>query len=235
MNARNRNGQRRGVKLRFSAAHLLVAVAVLFIVEPLVDELPNGSLIEAVIFTLVMLAGINSLGGTWRVQLAAVMIAIPALFSRWINHFLPGMIPPEFGLVVSLAFVVLVIAHLLRFVVRSPVVTAEVLCSAVAGYLLIAMFWAFAYTLLVHFQPQAFVFSEPLGPTTSMSGFIALYFSVQVLTTNTFGDVMPATNIARMMTLVEATAGVLYLAILIARLVGIYSSEPSADDENLGK
>jgi hypothetical protein len=218
--------------LRFSAAHLLVAIAVLFIVLPFVDELPNGSLIESVVFTIVLLAGINALGGTWGTQLAAAAFALPALFSRWINHLWPAAIPPAFSIVVSLVFVTLVIAHLLHFIGKSPVVDSEVLCSAVAGYLLLALFWSFAFSLLARFQPQAFEYSDPLTATTKMDGFIALYFSVQVLTTITFGDVTPANNFARMMTLVEATTGVLYLAIVIARLVGIYSSEPHADEEN---
>ena len=222
----------RGGKLRFSAAHLLIALAAMFIVLPFVDELPNGNLIESVIFSLVLIAGIHALGGTWRTQLAAVTLALPALFSRWINHLSPGLIPPYFGLLVSLIFVTLVIAHLLRFIGQSPVVTSEVLCSAVAGYLLVALFWSFAYTMLATFRPGAFVYSDPLVADTTMSGFIALYFSVQVLTTTTFGDVTPASNVARMMTLVEAISGVLYLAILLARLVGVYSSSPRSTGDD---
>ena len=61
-----------------------------------------------------------------------------------------------------------------------------------------------------------------------MVGFTALYFSVQILTTITFGDILPASNIARMLAIVEAAAGVFYLAIMIARLVGLYSSQPPA-------
>lgn len=213
----------RGGKLRFSAAHLLIALAAMFIVLPLADATPHGSLIEAIIFSLVMLAGISALGGTWRTQLVAVGLALPALFARWINHLLPGSIPPEFGLVVAIVFVLIVFVHLLRYVVSAPVVDAEVLCSAVAGYLLIALFWAFANTLLAQWQPQEFAFREPLGESTEMWGFIALYYSVQVLTTVTFGDVTPAGNLARMFANIEAMSGVLYVAILISRLVGSYT------------
>jgi hypothetical protein len=62
-----------------------------------------------------------------------------------------------------------------------------------------------------------------------MSGFTALYFSVQILTTITFGDILPVSNIARMLALVQSTSGVFYMAILVARLVGLYSSGGTSD------
>jgi hypothetical protein len=48
-------------------------------------------------------------------------------------------------------------------------------------------------------------------------------FSVQILTTITFGDILPV-YIARMLALVQSTSGVFYMAILVARLVGLYAS-----------
>jgi hypothetical protein len=230
MEHRSQSNQRRGGKLRFSAAHLLVALAAMFVVLPFVDELPIGNLVESIIFSAVMLAGIYALGGTQRTLLAALLLAIPTLGARWVNHFWPGTVPGQFGLVVAMLFVAIVIAHLLYFIAKSDVVDAEVLCSAIAVYLLIALLWAFGYTLLANLSPRAFTYSDPLSPDTKMSGFTALYFSLQVLTTITYGDVTPATNVARMLTLVEAACGVLYMAILIARLVGIYSSGSSAGD-----
>jgi hypothetical protein len=220
----------RGIKLRFSAAHLLVAMIAMFIVLPIADELPRGNLIESIIFTLVMIAGINALGGTWRVQVFALVLAIPALFARWIDHFSPGIMPPEASLIVALLFVALMLAHLLRFIGTSPVVNSEVLCSAVAGYLLVAQAWAIVYTLLARWQPGAFLYSEPVDANTSLSGFMALYYSVQVLTTVTFSDVRPASNIARLFSMLEALSGALYMAIVIARLVGVYSSEAHAEE-----
>ena len=55
---------------------------------------------------------------------------------------------------------------------------------------------------------------------------MALYYSVQVITTITFGDILPVPNIARMTAIVEATTGVFYMATLISRLVGLYATSP---------
>jgi hypothetical protein len=117
-----------------------------------------------------------------------------------------------------------VIFHLLRFVVAAPQVNSEVLCAAVAIYLLFAIVWAFIYTLLARWQPGAFDLTNANDAKNAMTGFTALYFSVQILTTITFGDILPVSNVARMLALVQSTSGVFYMAILVARLVGLYSS-----------
>jgi hypothetical protein len=71
---------------------LLTALAAMFIVLPFVDELPVGNLVESIIFSAVMLAGLYTLGGTQRTLLAALLLAIPtlrqqplllSLLSRW--------------------------------------------------------------------------------------------------------------------------------------------------------
>ena len=59
-----------------------------------------------------------------------------------------------------------------------------------------------------------------------MGGFNAFYFSFSTLTTVGFGDITPLSKVARTLAVMEAVTGTLYLAILISRLVGMYS--PSA-------
>jgi hypothetical protein len=49
-----------------------------------------------------------------------------------------------------------------------------------------------------------------------------LYFSFTVLTTTGFGDIVAVHPIARMLCVLEQVVGVLFIAILIARLAGTY-------------
>jgi hypothetical protein len=126
-------------------------------------------------------------------------------------------------------FVIFVIAHLLRFVVAAPAVNAEVMSAAISVFLLLAVAWSFLYALLDRWEPGSFTFTDASGATPSLAGFLALYFSVQIITTITFGDILPVSNIARMFAIVEATTGVFYMAILISRLVGLYASKPPSD------
>jgi hypothetical protein len=60
-------------------------------------------------------------------------------------------------------------------------------------------------------------------------GFEAAYFSFITLTASGYGDIVPVVSIARMLAMLEAMAGTFYVAILIARLVSLYSSPPPGE------
>jgi hypothetical protein len=211
---------------RLSVAHLLTAIVAMFVVMPVVDRLKYGRLVETVVFTLVLLAAVNAVGGRRNTYAAAAVMAAPALLARWLDHFWRGLLPMEFSLIAAIAFVLYVAWHLFRFVITAPVVTTEVLCAAVSIYLLFAVAWAFLYTIMAQWNPDAFDLTPNGDEQVKLAGFMALYYSLQVLTTITFGDVLPVSSVARMTTLVEAAVGVFYMAIMIARLVGLYSVPP---------
>jgi hypothetical protein len=215
---------------RFSVAHLLVAIVALFVIMPLVDRLPYGESIETAAFTFVLLAAVNAVGGQRRIQILAGVMAAPAVLAHWLHHLWPDLVPVEVRLVADLVFVSYVIAHLFRFVLVAPVVNAEVICAAISIFLLLAVAWSFVYMMLAIWEPDSFTYTESTGdaPAPQLVGFLALYFSVQVITTITFGDIMPVSNVARMLTLAEATTGMFYMAILISRLVGVYASKPTS-------
>lgn len=213
---------------RLSVAHLLVALGGLFAVQPVVDQFSYGDLIESFAFTGVLLAGVSAVGNRRRTHAIAAMLVAPALLTRWIDHFWPGFLPTEVCQFAAILFVAYVGWHLLRFVIVAPQVNAEVLCAAISVLLLTAIIWSMFYTLLGKWDPHAFQLPTTAGEGARLDGFLAVYFSLQVITANSFGDIVPASNIARVLTLAEALVGMFYLAIFISRLVGAYTSEPAA-------
>ena len=52
-----------------------------------------------------------------------------------------------------------------------------------------------------------------------------MYYSFVTLTTLGYGDIYPVSDAARILGMLEATLGQLYLVILVARLVGLYTSQ----------
>src|SRR5213076_339271 len=96
---------------RFSAVQLLIALALFFIWAPFVEEIEGGELIVSGLFSLVMLAGVLAVADRKRVLVIAIVLAIPAIAGRWINHFRPDLIPPPVFLVCGLMLITFVIAH----------------------------------------------------------------------------------------------------------------------------
>jgi hypothetical protein len=219
---------RQGVR-RLSVAHFLIALVLWLLCYPFVEQLRYGVLIDASLMSLMLLSAVMAVGGRRRTLLAAAVLVTPALVATWLDHFRPDLIPIELTLGVSIVFVGFVIMHLLRFILRAPWVNAEVLCAAVATYLMMAILWAFAYTLVARLVPDSFNFTAKGDPNRSMARFEAVYFSLSTLTTVGYGDIAPVSNAARMLAMTEATTGVFYLALLVARLVGLYSGNRPAE------
>jgi hypothetical protein len=212
---------------RLSGAQFLVALAILLIALPFLDETPNGALTEGILLTLVLVSAVAAVGGRRNSFVAALLLVIPAVGSKWVHHFWPGLLPPELQTVAAMVFLVYIIAHFLRFILHTPHVTGEVLCSAVATYLLLAMLWAFAYAIVARLDPGSFAFNVKEDPHPSMARFQALYFSFCTLTTVGYGDIAPVSNTARTLAMAESTTGMFYATILVARLVALYSTNQS--------
>jgi hypothetical protein len=177
--------------------------------------------------TLVLLAAVFAVGGRRRMLTLAGCLAAPAMIGKWVHHFRPDWVPLAAYLTAALVFVAFVIVNLLRFVLRAPRVSGEVLCASISAYLMLGLLWALAYTLEADVNPNAFAFNTAGAGSGQMSGFEAFYFSFVTLSTVGYGDITPVSRVARMLAVVEAMTGLLYVAVLIARLVALHST-PSA-------
>jgi len=214
---------------RFSTVQLLIALALFFIWAPFVEEIEGGDLIVSGLFSLVLLAGVVAVADRKGVMVIAIVLAIPAIAGRWINHFRPDLIPPAVFLVAGLILIAFVVGNLLLFVFRAPSVNTEVLCASISAYLMLGLMWTMAYWLVDQLTPGgAFAFNTITGKQ-SMKGFNAFYFSFITLSTVGYGDITPVSRIARWLAAMEAMTGLLYVAVLISRLVSLYSIPKSND------
>jgi hypothetical protein len=108
----------------------------------------------------------------------------------------------------------------LRSVLRSDRVTGDTLCGAIAVYLLMGLTWYFAHLLLQHLRPGSY--RVVAGGMRSADSKELLYFSYVTLATLGYGDVVPITDGARSLAVLEALGGTVYMAILVARLIGLH-------------
>jgi hypothetical protein len=111
--------------------------------------------------------------------------------------------------------------------IRADRVDAELLCSAVGGYLLLGIFWAQTYEIIDFAVPAAF--TKP-GAAAPMSRSELVYFSFTTLTTTGYGDITAVNPVVRMWTIFEAIIGTMYNATVIARLVSLYGNRVGRED-----
>jgi hypothetical protein len=210
---------------RYSAVKLLVALGCLFVVTPFIEDLPRGDLIEAVLVTLVMVFSVRAVSKEPRTLILAIILGAPAVAGKWINRMRPDLLPPAWFLVPAFIFFIFVVANLVSFIVRSPRVDTDVICAGVAGFVMLGLVWAPLYLLAAQLNHRAFALSSG----GKLDGFSAFYLSFVTLCTVGYGDVTPVSKVARMLAVTEAITGIFYMAVLISRLVSIYSSAPASD------
>ena len=210
--------------LRFSAVELLAVLALLFLSAAFIEDLPNGDVVETALVTGVMVASVLAVGRRRRSLTIALLLVAPAAAARWANHFWPGIASSLVSLFAHIAFFGFVVAHLVRFILRAPHVDANVLCAGLSGYLLLGLLWVPAYMAVAKVNPGAFRLPSGPGETKTLTSFNAFYFSFMTLSTVGYGDITPVSKGARMLAVMEAITGLFYVAVLISRLVAIYSS-----------
>ena len=206
----------------------LAALILLLVISPFVRGLKSGQLWEAVLFTLVLSSGLV-VSGSWRRThwLVFGMVGI-ALSAMWLDQLWPHQFLQVIFLLTGMAFLILVIKSLMGFVVRAKHVNVEIISAAISVYLIFGLLWGLAYTLVAQLIPEAFFFNIPAGTPTRMSGFTAMYFSFVTLATVGYGDITPVADVARMLAMIEAMTGTLFVSVLIARLVCLYATSELA-------
>ena len=208
----------------YSAVKFLVALVLLFVSAPFVEDLPRGDVIEGALLTLVMVFAVLTVSGQRRSLLIALVLVIPAAVGKWTNHLFPDLMSPAFFLAPMALFFAFVLAQTFLFILRAPRVDTNVLCAGVAGFLTLGLVWVPLYTLVGQLNPAAFTVERGPGVDATMDGFNAFYFSLVTLCTVGYGDITPTSKVARMLAVMEAAGGLFYMTILISRLVSVYST-----------
>jgi hypothetical protein len=220
--------------LRFSGVQFLSALILLIVTGPFIDRLEYGILIESVLITLVLFSALLAIGGRRSTLIRGSVLVIPALVGKWVNYFRPDLAPPEIFLGAGVLFTGYVVLHLFTFILRAPRVNVEILCTAIANYLLLGLLWSFGYLLIARVNPDAFITSYGAASGHMLKGANSIYFSFATLCTVGYGDIVPASNVARMLAVLEAIVGMFYMTMLVARLVTLYSSPSRPDDAGNG-
>ena len=201
---------------------LLIALLTMLLVNPFLQQFDKLKWLLSIFLILMLLAAVRTVANQARqyhfVLVLAVVAAIP--------HFGILMDPPAWldtlRYLSMMLFLFWVCALLLRdIILRSHTVTTELILGAINIYLMIGLAFAFMFGLIEHMQPGSFTgLGEPMLVPGPVLPFI--YFSFITLTTLGYGDITPLTSFGMTAAYTEAAFGQLYLAILVARLVGLY-------------
>lgn len=115
-------------------------------------------------------------------------------------------------------------AGALHFVLKGGRITSEHIFAALSAYLLAGLFFGMTYWAIEEAMPGSF------GGPSAFTRESAVYFSFVTLATLGYGDFLPRTDMSRGIVVFEVIGGQLFLAVMIARLVGLSTGGSSERD-----
>jgi len=184
----------------------------------------SGRLVLNGVNMVLLIATVVAVGRTTLSFTVAVLLAVPAVCFQYLSLWYDSDSDLAWSWVLSASLYFITTTYLLRYVFQPRIMTQDKLFGAAAAYLMIGVLWAYLYAIVGYFFPQSYVV---LGQPGRLIYADALYLSMTVLTSTGFGDVVPLTRQARGICMIEQVTGALYVAILIARLAGVYPPRES--------
>jgi amino acid transporter len=220
---------------------LLIALVSAFAARPVLGEGETVRVVYSLLMLVLMLVAlfavqVDDLVGEREVLLAqrrrrsivAWALGVLATIERLYSIFAPSHRLFLVTAVCMLVFFAFVTWSQLRSLLKQKEVTGETIAMSVSVYLLLGLTWGMLYIVIFQRHPEAFSFggAPASAPATDQHGLfpVFIYFSLTTLSTIGFGDITPVTLQARYAAVAEGISGQFYLAILVARLVGMQMS-----------
>jgi hypothetical protein len=197
---------------------MLLALIGVILFHPLIDNVVHIQFLIEIFLSLLFLSCIFAVSFKKQHPIIAALLAMPTFTIMWTSHFVDiggfEHVKNLFGMLFMLYLIILFLEHFFR----QDEINREVIFGALVVFLLMGLMWGYGYTLLEHLQPGSF--NHPAGLSELDLGAFD-YFSFVTITTLGYGDITPVSAPARAMVMVQAVIGQVYLAVLVAWLVGI--------------
>jgi hypothetical protein len=207
---------------------LFVVLVILIGAVSFVPTTDQGRLVVNSVNMFLLIATVAAVGRTTLSFAIALLLAVPAVWFQYLGLWRDSDSDLAASWMFSAVLYFITTAYLLRYVFQPRIMTQDKLFGAAAAYLMIGVLWAYLYAIAGFFYPQSYMI---VGQPGRLVYADALYLSITVLTSTGFGDVTPLTRQARGVCMIEQVVGALFVAILIARLAGVYPPRESYTDD----
>jgi hypothetical protein len=199
---------------------LLISIVLMFVLRPFLEGFIRIFYLMDVFFTAIFLSAVYAVSQKRIVFFVALLFALLTVALLWFNDLTGIPFLGVAGNILGTFFLAFTAFMILSYLFREDEITGDMIMGAICVYFLFGLIWAFAFSILEMTQPGSFQMSGGMAGKTAFT-----YYSYVTLTTLGYGDITPISTPARSLALLEAMMGQLYLAVLVARLVGLHISQ----------
>jgi hypothetical protein len=201
---------------------LLIFIIALIVIGPLIEEFVHLRILYDILWSAVLVSAIYAVSHKKIHILIAVLLALPMLASIWSGYFVVNLALGVVGGLCGAAFFIFAIIQILIFIYTQKEVTGDLIAGAAVVYFLMALGWSSIFAVVESLHPGSFSVPDIEGISAGRS---FLYYSFVTITTLGYGDITPASSLARSLCILEAVMGQLYLVVQVAWLVGVHVSQ----------
>lgn len=198
---------------------LLVGQLLVILAYPFLDGSTAGRAVLGVVQMALVFTAVVAVRRTPALSWVGITLGVPAM----VFAILEAVEPDTDWIVLTSAvfhvpFYFFVSYAMIRYLFHDDRVTRDELFATGAAFTVVAWAFAYVYAAAQVIWPSSFVNVDGVG---DLPWFELLYLSFTTLTSVGLSDVLPVQDHARSLVMVEQLAGVLYVALVIARLVGL--------------
>jgi len=227
---RREHGEVRRVLGSHPSAVLLVAQLVAVLAYPFFDDSTPGRATLGVVQMGVVLIALWAVRRTPALTWVAVLLGGPAMVFTVLEAFEPGT---DWIVLVSALchapFYFYISYGMVRYLFHDDRVTRDELFATGAAFTVVAWGFAYVYAAAQVIWPGSFV---GFGHDGDRPWFELLFLSFTTLTSVGLSDVTPVLGHARSLVMIEQIAGVFYVALVVARLVGLNANRRARREED---
>ncbi len=207
---------------KYSFHNLLIWSLLYMMVSPFLERVPKANIIITVFVSLVLFFGVYTIqkqSELFKLTLGVLGITLVLI---WLEVLKIVSLPSIANTLVLFIYMAMLVYSFGKYVFTARTVNSSLICAALCLYIFLGVLWGLVYEAIHILNPGSFagyMVTNSTSPIELRQHF--QYFSFVTLTTLGYGDIVPKTSGAAALCYSEAIMGQFFMAVLVARLVGI--------------
>lgn len=210
---------------KYKFIYLLVALLLFLLIHPIFEHLVFARILLQILDSAILVTAIYAVSQNRKLLIFGILLLLPAMIGSWSLYVIEIPALELMARSFSALFFGFAATVMMLNVFSEEEVTVDTISGAICVYLMMGLTWAFIYSVIEFLAPGSFTINKvplSLGGDRYYEIPLFLYYSFVTLTTLGYGDITPLTPPARAFSYVEAVLGQIFMAVMIARLVGLH-------------
>lgn len=209
---------------KYKMFNFMVSILLLLLLSAFLEGSKYGFIVLNILSSIVFISGVYAAGRSKRNVIILIILGLPWFLSEWV---FTRSSETFFASVLFFLFLTMII---FENILKTRKVTTDTLYGAICVYLMLGLLWASFYRFIEFISPETVFATNNIPMSGTLSFNEIIYYSYTTLTTLGYGDITSLTPVGKIVSVLEAVVGQLFIAFLVARLVGIYTANSMRHD-----